>query len=167
MESINITTWNDLLLPPFLFLLYFFSGCILLQTLKQSAKISLSGPETSKNQANSDKIVLSQDFQTNPEPEPPKIVPPQPEKSLKTKKAQLPSTKREFNAQIAAILEQLNKRQSRKICAPLNIRQKQKGVEKSLERMKAEILAIFQSQPEKVIEVMGARLPELMPKSAS
>ncbi len=159
MESINITTWNDLLLPPFLFLLYFCSGCILLQNLKQSAKISLSGPETIKNQGNSEKVVF--------EPEPSKIVTPQPENSLQTKKAQLSSTKYDFNAQIVAILEQLNKRQSRKICAPLNIRQKQKGVEKSLEKMKVEILAIFQSQPEKVIEVIGTRLPELMPKSAS
>jgi hypothetical protein len=68
--------------------------------------------------------------------------------------------------QTETIINNLNKRQSRKLCQPLGIQQKCGQAEKSLTFIKAEIRDLFTSHPEKVIGVIREKLPELIGVSA-
>jgi hypothetical protein len=64
--------------------------------------------------------------------------------------------------QTKAIINNLNKRQSRKICQPLGIKQKCGKAEKSLLSIRTEIENLFKHDPEKVISVIQEKLPELI-----
>jgi hypothetical protein len=66
-----------------------------------------------------------------------------------------------FYIQTEGIMNNLTKRQSRKLFKPLEMKIKSNGVEKSLTVTKAEILKLFQQDPEKVITVLQQQLPEL------
>ncbi len=60
------------------------------------------------------------------------------------------------------IINKLNKRQTRKICQPLGIKQKSGKSEKSLMSIKTEIEQHFKEEPLRVIGVIRLRLPELL-----
>jgi hypothetical protein len=64
--------------------------------------------------------------------------------------------------QTAMIIEQLSKRQSRKIASPLGIKQKVQGKDKSLALLKTEIFDKFKVTPDLVITVIQEHLPELL-----
>lgn len=59
------------------------------------------------------------------------------------------------------LIGKLNKRQSRKICSPLKIKQKRRGIDKRLYQVKREIETAFERSPRKVIAAIAKRLPEL------
>ena len=63
--------------------------------------------------------------------------------------------------QTEGIINNLTKRQSRKLFKPLKIKIKSNGVEKSLAVTKAEIHDLFKQEPEKVITILQQQLPEL------
>jgi hypothetical protein len=67
-----------------------------------------------------------------------------------------------LHAQAERIINNLNKRQSRKLCKPLGIQQKHGKVEKTLTFIKAEIRSLFKDNPERVIAAIQERLPELI-----
>ncbi|MDY6940877.1 MAG: hypothetical protein SWY16_24865 [Cyanobacteriota bacterium] len=64
------------------------------------------------------------------------------------------------------LISHLNKRQIRTLCAPLNVRQKLSGVEKTRDAMVGEVLSIFESDRDRVIAVVRERLPNLIPTAA-
>ena len=64
------------------------------------------------------------------------------------------------------LISHLNKRQIRTLCAPLNIRQKLSGVEKTRDAMVAEVLNALESDRPRVIAVVRERLPNLIPTAA-
>jgi len=64
--------------------------------------------------------------------------------------------------QTERIINNLSKRQSRKICKPLGIQQKCGKIEKSLTFIKAEVRSLFKEDPERVIAVIQEKLPELI-----
>ncbi len=67
-----------------------------------------------------------------------------------------------LHIQIETIINNLNKRQSRKICKSLGIQQKYGKIEKSLTFIKAEVRSLFKENPERVIAVVQEKLPELI-----
>ncbi|ACK72229.1 hypothetical protein PCC7424_3849 [Gloeothece citriformis PCC 7424] len=71
--------------------------------------------------------------------------------------------------QTEILIDKLNKRQSRKLCKPLGIRQKSGKVEKPLTSIKAEIHSLLKDEPHHVITVITEQLPELisLPNKAS
>ncbi|MGH2413462.1 MAG: hypothetical protein ACRDEA_07190, partial [Microcystaceae cyanobacterium] len=68
----------------------------------------------------------------------------------------------DLHNQIETIINNLNKRQSRKLCKPLGIQQKCGKVEKSLTFIKAEIRSLFKDDPKKVSAAIQEKLPELI-----
>jgi hypothetical protein len=61
-----------------------------------------------------------------------------------------------------AALDNLGKREARKLMGGLKLQQKRNGVELSTELMIASIRREFKASPERVIEVIRSRLPELL-----
>jgi hypothetical protein len=60
------------------------------------------------------------------------------------------------------VIDKLGKREARRLCSPLGIQQKCNGVELTTELMVASIRREFKTNPERVIEVICERLPELL-----
>ncbi len=60
------------------------------------------------------------------------------------------------------VIDKLGKREARRLCSPLGIQQKCNGVELTTELMVASIRHEFKTNPERVIEVICERLPELL-----
>ncbi len=61
-----------------------------------------------------------------------------------------------------AALDNLGKREARKLMGGLKLQQKRNGVELSTELMIASLRREFKASPERVIEVIRSRLPELL-----
>ncbi len=66
-----------------------------------------------------------------------------------------------------AALDNLGKREARKLMGGLKLQQKRNGVELSTELMIASIRREFKVSPERVIEVIRSRLPELLPNATA
>jgi hypothetical protein len=64
--------------------------------------------------------------------------------------------------QTEKIINNLSKRQSRKLCKLLGIQQKCGKIEKSLTFIKAEVRSLFKENPERVIAAIQEKLPELI-----
>lgn len=162
MDLFNIVFWNHILLPPFLFIVFFSSICLVVQhssTITETSLIYTSNLNTVSS--NSEKIIPTENSKSKTKSD---NIPKQ-TKDVKTQQQTEIVTSNNFYFQVDNILKQLNKRQSRKICSPLNIRQRQNGVDKSLAKIKAEILTVFKTKPDKVIEAIYQRLPDLLPTS--
>jgi hypothetical protein len=63
---------------------------------------------------------------------------------------------------VLAVIDNLGKREARKVMGGLKLQQKRNGVELSTELMVASIKREFKASPERVIEVINERLPELL-----
>jgi hypothetical protein len=87
---------------------------------------------------------------------------PQPEVVEDSEGAREPAVQSEFYNQAAVAIEGLGKRQARRLCSPLGIQQKCNGVELSTQLMVAAIKKAFRQDPDKVIAVIGERLPEVL-----
>lgn len=72
----------------------------------------------------------------------------------------------EVYAQVLAAIDGLGKREARKMMGGLKLQQKRNGVELSTELMIASIRRELKTDPERVIEVIRDRLPELLPVTA-
>jgi hypothetical protein len=68
--------------------------------------------------------------------------------------------------QALAVIDNLGKREARKLMGGLKLQQKRNGVELSTELMVASIRREFKVDPERVIEVIRERLPELLPANS-
>lgn len=164
------TTINEFLFPVFLFAVYFCAVSLLIYHPQSLSIVKSESPETSSPSystndvdnsphieqliAESEEvsfIVENEDISSEPAiPEVQKgdILDSEPDNSL--------------YIQTETIIDNLNKRQIRKLCNPLGIQQKCGEVEKSLTFIKAEIRGFFKSDPEKVIVVIREKLPELI-----
>ena len=171
----DIATINHILLPPFLFIFYFCVICFLHYNVNTTAQSELPIIQTQPEQENfSIAQAFSEEFDPEPEQDEEFDLEPEPDTgtqitpfSREEPQQSQPQISKQLYDQIAAIIENLTKRQSRKLCSPvvkggLGIQQKRQGVEKSLEFIKAEIKAKFKTNPEPVIAVIRNRLPELL-----
>jgi hypothetical protein len=123
-------TINQLLLPPFLFLIYFcFASTIyhLWQQQKTERKPQSTPTNISVRQA------FSSEFN--------------PVSKLET--------------QLLSLIDQLSKRQLKKLCQPLGIQQKTNGVEKSADLLRGAIRRQCKENTQQVSKIIHQRLPEL------
>jgi hypothetical protein len=68
---------------------------------------------------------------------------------------------------VLAVIDNLGKREARKIMGALKLQQKRNGVELSTELMVANIKREFKASPDRVIEAIRDRLPELLSNATS
>ncbi|MGH2416141.1 MAG: hypothetical protein ACRDEA_21110 [Microcystaceae cyanobacterium] len=183
----TLATLNDALFPFVLFFTYFCTACIILHNQRQKSSVqSLQkaplpltvkeafspqyDPEPIKEeltltqaidaQQDLEETLSTQEFNSQAIDE--KIV--KPVAALTSQNITLAQQNSPTQLQTAAaIIDKLNKRQVRKLCAPLGIKQKTNGVEKTTELMIASVRRKFKENPQQVIEVISDRLPELLP----
>ena len=163
--TMTIATIEQIFLPIFLFLCYFCTFCIIRHQPKEESATQQLQPEETVSFSYKD--AFSEAFDPEPEPEP--VL--EPEVNLKSELEiglqqqhilAPPQPQQTLYEQTAAILDQLTKRDARKLCRPLGITQKTNSVEKTLTFMKAEIRTKFKDNPNLVIQVIQERLPGLL-----
>jgi hypothetical protein len=164
-------TINEVLLPVFLFAVYFCAVSNLMYHPQNLTTTYREIPETA-SQSNSitpvDKFPLNQPLTTEPIEEYSLIV----ESESLSFELDIPEVQQEkitdseqqnnLHLQTETIINNLNKRQSRQICKPLGIHQKSGKIDKSLTLIKAEIRSLFKDEPERVIATIQEKLPELI-----
>jgi hypothetical protein len=64
--------------------------------------------------------------------------------------------------QLLSLIDQFSKRQLRKLCHPLDIKQKTNGVEKSTDLMRAAIRRKCKENPQQIVCIIRQRLPDLI-----
>ncbi|MGH2415841.1 MAG: hypothetical protein ACRDEA_19560 [Microcystaceae cyanobacterium] len=179
---------NDVLFPFVLFFTYFCTACIILYNQRQQNSVQPSPDEPqsftikeafspqfdpepieeelpvadeTNAQQNGEETLSSEEINSEANRE--EIVEPVAAIALENSTSTQPNSPSQLNHQAAAIIDKLNKRQLRKLCAPLGIKQKTNGVELTTELIKASVRRKFKENPQQVIAVIRARLPELMP----
>lgn len=186
--ELTIATLNEVLLPPFLFIVVFcFLCCQLNHPRKAVATIQ---PETEPVATPQPAAIEEiQEIEAEIEQEPVFVTTPTVEEfacdiwkalvvephPLSTEMAAAEtaieadlkpeagaSQQPEVYAQVLAVIDELGKREARKLCSPLGIQQKRNGIELSKELMVASIKREFKAEPDRVIEVIRDRLPELL-----
>lgn len=66
-----------------------------------------------------------------------------------------------LETQLLSLIDQLSKRQLKKLCQPLGIQQKTNGVEKSADLLRAAIRRKCKENPQQVSKIIHQRLPDL------
>jgi hypothetical protein len=89
-------------------------------------------------------------------------VDPEQELSNSTPDTRVQGAQPDISARALDVIDKLGKREARRLCSPLGIQQKCNGVELTTELMVASIRREFKTNPERVIEVICERLPELL-----
>lgn len=197
--ELTIATVNELLLPPFLFVVTFCFLCCQLPCTRtrlatpqpEAEAIAIPQPqdepstalEILKEQEPVPAIIQDEELQGDvwetPVVDEPATAEPQPDTSVTEELKDVPAKKDvaetvtsaepiskpqpELYAQVLAAVDGLGKREARKLMGSLKLQQKRNGVELSTELMVASIRREFKVDPERVIEVMSERLPELLP----
>ncbi|WP_013320602.1 hypothetical protein [Gloeothece verrucosa] len=165
-------TINEFLFPIFLFAVYF---CAVSNLIYQPQKFFTVHPAlpASSSQLDDTNTVddLSFEEQLRPKTESEEISliienenasfePVNPE--LPTENISNPKQDNNLYTQTETLINNLKKRQCRKLCKPLGIQQKCGKVEKSLALLKAEICTILKDDSHHVITVIEEQLPELI-----
>ena len=185
--ELAIATLNEVLLPPFLFIVVFCFLCCQMKRTRYTTAIDQPEIEPiaipqQKTEPYSVEEILQADVGSVPVVEEPATPSPQPDKRATEDFEDVPVEKdveetvtsaepistqqTEFYAQALAVIDELGKREARKLMGGLKLQQKRNGVELSTELMIASIRREFKVNPERVIEVMSDRLPELVPPTA-
>jgi hypothetical protein len=181
--ELTIATLNEVLLPPFLFIVVF---CFLCCQIKQTRYTTATDQPLAeaivipqqKTEPSTVEEILQADVGRAPVVEEPATPSPQPDTLATEDKKDVPVEKdtaetvtsvepistqqTEFYAQVLAAIDKLGKREARKLMGGLKLQQKRNGVELSTELMIASIRREFKVDPERVIEVMSDRLSELL-----
>ncbi|MGH2413929.1 MAG: hypothetical protein ACRDEA_09615, partial [Microcystaceae cyanobacterium] len=172
----TFSTLNDVLFPFVLFFTYFCTACIILYNQRQQ---NLVQPLPDEPQSFTTKEVFSPQYDPEPiEEELPvtdeivaqqnleETLSPQeinaeanreeisqPVKTIASENitSAQPNSPSQLNHQAAAIIDHLNKRQVRKLCSPLGIKQKTNGTELTTELIKASVRRKFKENPQQVI----------------
>jgi hypothetical protein len=185
--ELTIATLNEVLLPPFLFIVVFcFLCCQLPQTRYTTAtdlpEIEPIAIPQQKTEPYSVEEILQADVGRVSMVEEPATPSPQPdtpaeelenvpalEEALETVTVTEPvsSQQTEVYAQALAAIDNLGKREARKLMGGLKLQQKRNGVELSTELMVASIKREFKVEPDRVIEAIRLRLPELLSNAAT
>ncbi len=163
------TVINDVVFPVFLFLVYFCAFSLFIykpEISTQEETLSSSDEQSTVNLENVGHQPPESETETMLKVEQDEEVP-----------AELPITNEQLEEiiepepeigdnplyiQTETIINKLNKRQTRKICQPLGIKQKSGKSEKSLMSIRTEIEQRFKEEPLQVIGVIRLRLPELL-----
>lgn len=183
-----IATVNEILLPPFLFLVVF---CFLCCQLPRSSYTSATIQPLAKTVVTPQPAAIEeiQEIQAEIEQEPVLVTVPTVEEKVcdigsapvvkphpRTTEVAAAETalvadlkpepgasqQTELYAQALAAIDGLSKREARKLMGSLKLQQKRNGVELSTELMVASIKREFKASPERVIEAIRARLPEVL-----
>jgi hypothetical protein len=166
-----LATINELVFPVFLFAVYLCAASVILYNPKQQRQdiqdIVVRESETSLEvevTANNNSQEILHKFPVEPSP-----LEAVGNDSRETRIPTIPERaiveiqfSNDLHVQADRIINNLNKRQSRKLCKPLGIQQKHGKVEKTLTFIKAEIRSIFKDEPERVIAAIQEKLPELI-----
>jgi hypothetical protein len=163
---------NEFLFPIFLFAVYFCGVSILIYNPEKPSKYQQESPDyfptSNPTEEDEDRSLMEPLI---PELKSEEIPPVEEEVSISSEPTtpevdvdDFPDSEVEnpLYIQTETIINNLNKRQSRKICQPLGIKQKCGKAEKSLLSIRTEIESLFKHDPEKVISVIQEKLPELI-----
>lgn len=166
-----IATINELFFPIFLFILYL---CTVSIFVHHSQKLTSLDSEVSKALSHTNYAIAIDDTSLEEQQiaestqEAPNII----DREKIALEGTIPDVKdqetigshqsNDLYIQTERIINNLSKRQSRKICKPLGIQQKRGKIEKSLTFIKAEIRSLFKENPERVIAVIQEQLPEVI-----
>ncbi|MBR8831239.1 MAG: hypothetical protein N5P05_003005 [Chroococcopsis gigantea SAG 12.99] len=165
------TVINDVVFPVFLFVVYFCAFSLFMykpeistkkeeETTSSSSEQSTVNPENVSHQTREPEtetmLFIEQDGEI---PSELSISNEQPEQIIESEGE---IGENPLYIQTETIINKLNKRQTRKICQPLGIKQKSGKSEKSLMSIRTEIEQRFREQPLQVIGVISQRLPELL-----
>lgn len=164
MEFVTVATVNEILLPPFLFIVTF---CFLCCQLKQGKVHGvLEAQETQRAEgAETEKTTLSP-LASKASPVSPalqNVLVEQDGGETVTLTEAASSPQSELYAPFLAAIDELGKREARKVMGGLKLQQKRNAIELSTELMVACIRREFKASPERVIEVIRERLPERIP----
>lgn len=169
--ELTIATINEIMIPPFLFLVVFCFLCCQLKrphyataTQQPEAEIKpVAFPQPQDSPEAVEEIILEQEPTVEePATEDLEDVPVKTDagESVTTELIQNPQP--ELYIQVLAAIDELGKREGRKVMGGLKLQQKRNGVELSTELMVASIRREFKANPDRVIEVIRERLPELL-----
>jgi hypothetical protein len=177
--ELTIATLNEVLLPPFLFIVVFcFLCCQLNRSSYTTATIqpgteAVTTPQTqtetveeveAEQESAVEEHVLDQPQADTPAIEILENVPVETEvEETVTSVSAVNSPQPSLCVQALAVIDNLGKREARKIMGALKLQQKRNGVELSTELMVASIKREFKASPDRVIEAIRDRLPELLP----
>jgi hypothetical protein len=184
--ELTTATINEILLPPFLFLVTFcFLCCQLPRTgyttatqLKEAEDGAVATQQPLDEFYSVEEILLEQESAVeesgtpSPQPDTPATedfedVPVKKDAAeTVTSASSVSNPQPSLYAQALAAIDGLGKREARKLCSPLSIQQKRNGVELSTELMIASIKREFKTDPERVIEAIRDRLPDRLPATA-
>ncbi len=184
--ELTTATINEILLPPFLFVVTFcFLCCQLPRTryttatqLKEAEDGAVATQQPLDEFYSVEEILLEQESAVeesgtpSPQPDTPATedfedVPVKKDAAeTVTSASSVSNPQPSLYAQALAAIDGLGKREARKLCSPLSIQQKRNGVELSTELMIASIKREFKASPERVIEAIRERLPDLLPATA-
>ncbi len=181
--ELTIATLNFILLPPFLFIVVFCFLCC--QKRSASYTTVMQQPETEavttpqiqtqtveeaevEQESAGEENALNQSQDDTPAIEILENVPVSTEAEETATSIETVNTPQpELCTQALAVIDNLGKREARKIMGALKLQQKRNGVELSTELMIASIKREFKASPNRVIEAIRLRLPELLSDAAT
>jgi hypothetical protein len=177
----TVATINSILLPPFLFFVTFCFLCCQLprnsymtDTIEPKAQEEAiatpqlfdelySGEEIlSEQEAAVEESAIASAQTDTPMTEDLENVPVEADAGDEVTSLVVSSPQSSLEAIALAALDNLGKREARKLMGGLKLQQKRNGVELSTELMIASLRREFKASPERVIEVIRSRLPELL-----
>ena len=171
----TIILLNELLLPPFLFMVYFSLGAMLIYMMRPQNKTTQPDMSLADYAA-----AFAEEFDPDPistdlpEQEPPLSAEddsapdtaitnaPSPPSQEKTALSESP-IKLSLTDLLTDFIKTLKQAQLRKLCYPLGIQQKRNGVWLSTDLMRGEIQRHLKQNPEKVWQVCQERIPTFVP----
>jgi hypothetical protein len=180
--ELTTATINEILLPPFLFVVTFCFLCCQLPRaryttatqLKEAEDGAVATQQPLDEPYSVEEILLEQESAVeesdtpSPQPDTPATedfedVPVEKDAAeTVTSASAVDDPQRSLEAQVLAAINQLGKREARKVMGGLKLQQKRNGVELTTELMVASIRREFKASPDRVIQVMSERLPELL-----
>ena len=177
----TVATINSILLPPFLFVVTFCFLCCQLPrhsyitgTIQPKAQEEAIATPQQEDEPESGEEILSEQEPAveelaipSAQPDTPvtedlENVPVEADAGESVTALSVSNPQSLLEAQALAALDNLGKREARKLMGGLKLQQKRNGVELSTELMIASIRREFKVSPERVIEVINERLPELL-----
>lgn len=167
---------NDILLPIFLFMVYFNFGLVILNEMRLiSEKQSQPLPDYNKAFAEENDPLeektpptpLTKNDNVSLQKNEDEMTEEEAQSSSQSRMTQVSSIKNsqpnnpDIGEDLTLIIQQLKQPQLRKLCHPLGIKQKTNGVWISTDSMRKAIQNQIKQQPQTVIQAMNQRLPQI------
>jgi hypothetical protein len=176
----TIAAINDILLPVVLFVIYFCFVSVVQYNFKDKTNASTEKEVSKTSQEPTKPFTYKDAFSAEFDPDPVDTIAPEIMASVELESVfkiedpispemtedrsiNVPTTTPSTHQSISEIIDGLGKRDIRKLCAPLGIKQKTNGTELTTELMKALVKRKFKENPQMVVEAIANRLPQLLP----